>query len=92
MKGYAQGNNVRLQWSASHSYEMPWYVHEVPTVFASLSYTNQLYDLPMAKTYINAYAPTQEYIHATVQKIIGQEPFEGQTDDNVWCGRWDTRC
>lgn len=92
MKGYAQGNNVRVQWSASHSYETPWYVREVPTVFVSLSYTNQLYDLPMAQTYINAYAPTREAIRATVQKIIGAQPFVGRYDDNVWCGRWDTRC
>ena len=92
MKGYAQGNNVRLQWSASHSFEMPWYVKEVPTVFVSLSYTNQLYDLPMAKTYINAYSATREYIHATVSKIVGQSAFAGNYDDNVWCGRWDTRC
>ncbi len=92
MKGYAHVNNVRLQWSASHSFEMPWYVKEVPTVFVSLSYTNGLYDLPMAKTYINAYSDTREYIDAAVRKITGQEEFYGQFDENVWCGRWDTRC
>ena len=26
MKGYAQANNVRLEWSIGHSTEIPWYV------------------------------------------------------------------
>ena len=32
MKGYAQENNVRLGFSCGHSNEMPWFIHEVPTV------------------------------------------------------------
>lgn len=91
MKGYAQENNVRIKWSASHSNEIPWFVHEVPTIGVSLNYTNHLYDLPMLKTFINAYAPTREYIRATIEKIAGRSAFQGKADDNVWCGRWDTR-
>lgn len=91
MKGYAQESNVRIRWSVSHSEELPWYVQEVPTIGISLSYTNHLYDLPMLKTYINAYADTREYIHATVEKITGKSQFKGRCNDNVWCGRWDTR-
>jgi beta-glucosidase-like glycosyl hydrolase len=91
MKGYAQENNVRLKWSASHSSELPWFVHEVPTIGVSLNYTNHLYDLPMLKTYINAYAPTREYIRSCIEKIVGRSDFKGQYNDNVWCGRWDTR-
>ena len=91
MKGYAQENNVRLSWSIGHSVEIPWYVKEVPTVFISLNYTNHLLDVPMAKTYINAYAPTREIIRQTLKKIEGEEAFEGRYDDLVFCGRWDTR-
>lgn len=91
MKGYAQENNVRVKWSASHSSELPWFIHEVPTVGVSLNYTNHLIDLPMLKTYINAYAPTREYIRAAIEKIIGKSPFKGKYNDVVWCGRWDTR-
>ncbi|MEA5051175.1 MAG: glycoside hydrolase family 3 N-terminal domain-containing protein [Oscillospiraceae bacterium] len=91
MKGYAQENNVRIKWSASHSSELPWFVHEVPTVGMSLNYTNHLIDLPMLKTFINAYAPTREYIRAAVEKITGRSPFRGKANDIVWCGRWDTR-
>ncbi|MBQ9047743.1 MAG: hypothetical protein IJ120_07570 [Solobacterium sp.] len=91
MEGYAKENNVRVVWSAAHSSELPWYVHEVPTVGVSLNYTNHLYDLPMLKTFINAYAPTREYIRAAVEKITGQSEFKGKANDLVWCGRWDTR-
>ena len=91
MKGYAQENNVRVKWSAAHSSELPWFVYEVPTIGISLNYTNHLYDLPMLKTFINAYAPTREYIRAAVEKIVGRSEFKGKANDLVWCGRWDTR-
>lgn len=91
MKGYAKENNVRISWSASHSNEIPRYIKEVPTIGISLNYTNHLYDLPMMKTFINAYVPSREYIRACISKIIGKSPFKGRYDDNVWCGRWDTQ-
>ena len=53
--------------------------------------SNHLYDLPMMKTFINAYAPTREYIRATVEKIVGKSEFKGKANELVWCGRWDTR-
>ena len=74
MKGYAQENNVRVKFSSGHSNEIPWWIKEVPTVCVSLNFTNHLFDLPMMKTFINAYAPTRECIHATVEKIIGNSP------------------
>ena len=46
-------------------------------------------DLDM--TFINAYAPTREYIHALVQKLTGRSPFKGQHDELVWCDRWEAR-
>ena len=91
MRGYARENTVRLKYSFGHSNELPWWVCEVPTIGVSLNFTNHLYDLPMLKTYINAYSPTRECIHAAVQKIIGKSKFRGSYDETVWCGRWDTR-
>ncbi len=91
MKGYAQENNVRVKFSAAHSNELPWWVHEVPTVCVSLNYTNHLYDLPMMKTFINAYAPTRPYIQAAIQKIIGNSEFKGVYNENVWCDTWATK-
>lgn len=90
MKGYAQTNNVRVNYSLGHSHEIPWTVCEVPTLCVSLNYTNHLYDLPMMKTFINAYSPTREYLHELVKKITGQSPFKGQYNELVWCNRWET--
>ena len=91
VKGYAQENNVRLRWSCNHSMELPWYNEEVPTVAVSLNYTNHLIDLPQVHTFINAYAPTREHIRAVIEKMTGQSGFRGQAEENVFCGRWDTR-
>ena len=91
MKGYAQQNNTRVCYSIGHSFEIPWYENELPTVAVSLNYTNHLIDLPMMKTFVNAYAPTKEYIHALVRKLTGESPFKGKANELVWCGRWDTR-
>ncbi len=91
MKGYAQENNVRVKYSAAHSNELPWWVHEVPTVCISLNYTNHLFDLPMMKTFINAYAPTRECIRAAIEKVIGKSEFKGVYNENVWCNSWETK-
>ena len=91
VKGYAQENNVRVRWSCNHSLELPWYNEEVPTVAMSLNYTNHLIDLPQVHTFINAYAPNRTHIRAAIEKITGQSAFRGQAEDNVFCGRWDTR-
>ena len=91
MKGYAQTNNVRLCYDASHSSQNPWFAGEVPTIAVSLNYTNHLYDIPMMKTFINAYCDSPEYIHALVDKLTGKSDFKGTANDLVWCGRWDTR-
>lgn len=91
MKGYAQENNVRVKYSAAHSNELPWWVQEVPTVCISLNYTNHLYDLPMMKTFINAYAPTRECIRAAIEKVIGKSEFKGIYNENVWCNSWETK-
>lgn len=91
MKGYCQENVVRVKWSIGHSNEIPWYVRELPTVCVSLNLTNHLFDLPMMKTYINAYGSTQTVIKETIEKIIGKQKFEGRFNDTVFCDRWETR-
>lgn len=91
MKGYAQENNVRLRYNASHSGDIPWYAQEVPTIGISLNYTNHLIDVPMLKTFINGYSDDRVYIRAIIEKIVGKSQFKGQYNELVWCGRWETR-
>lgn len=91
MKGYCQENVVRVQWSIGHGSETPWYVRELPTICVSLSQTTNLFDLPMMKTFINAYGSTRPVIKETIKKITGEENFEGEYNETVFCGRWETR-
>jgi beta-N-acetylhexosaminidase len=90
--GYAAENNYRIKWKVPMSSEIPWYVYETPTVFVSLNYTTHLTDVPMVKTYINAYKDTREVIRQTIQKIMGASEFKGtQFNENVWCNMWETK-
>ncbi|MGN6812296.1 MAG: glycoside hydrolase family 3 protein [Thermomicrobiales bacterium] len=89
--GFAQEATVRIHWPAPMAVEIPWYVHEVPTIFVSLALPNHLIDVPMVKTLIHAYAPSREVIRAVVEKIQGHSPFQGTFNENVFCGHFDTR-
>ena len=64
---------------------------EIPTVGMSLNYTNHLIDVPQLHTFINAYAPNRVHIRAAIEKLVGESGFNGTAEDNVFCGRWDTR-
>ena len=89
--GYAAENNYRIKWKCPMSSDIPWYVYEIPTVFVSLNFTTHLTDVPMVKTYINAYKDTREVIRQTIQKIMGESEFKGTANDNVFCDKWETR-
>ncbi len=91
MGGFAQENNVRVRWQSGLGNEALMFAREVPSVCVSLNFTNHLIDLPMYKTFVNAYSPTREYVRAAVEKIVGKSAFKGKADELVWCGRWDTR-
>ena len=89
--GYAAENNYRIKWKCPMSSDIPWYVCEIPTVFVSLNFTTHLTDVPMVKTYINAYKDTREVIRQTIQKIMGESEFKGTANNNVFCDKWETR-
>jgi beta-N-acetylhexosaminidase len=90
--GYAAENNYRIRWKCPMSIDIPWYVYELPTVFVSLNQTTHLTDVPMVKTYINAYKDTREVIRQTIQKIMGESEFKGKNfNEHVWCNLWETK-
>lgn len=92
VRGYAAENNYRIRWKCQMSSDIPWYVWEVPTVFVSLNYTTHLTDVPMVKTFINAYGNTRTVIRQVIQKIMGESEFKGSYNDLVWCGDlWEAR-
>ena len=45
----------------------------------------------MARTYINAYLDSETVMEAAIEKIMGKSEFKGCYQENVFCGRWDTR-
>ena len=63
----------------------------IRTAHLSLNFTNHLIDVPMAKTYINAYLNSEEAVSAAIDKMTGKSPFKGRYNETVFCGRWDTR-
>lgn len=82
----------RVGWSmAKGGGEVPWYVHELPVVVASIASPFMLADVPQAKTYINAYAADDQTLQTLVEKLMGKSPFQGVDPVDSFCGMWDTR-
>ena len=89
VQGFAQFNTMRVKWDEPT--KQPWYMSELPTFVVSLSYTNNLIDVPMARCYINSYMDHHESFAATLEKMMGKSEFKGRYNENVFCGRWETR-
>lgn len=89
VQGFAQFNTMRVKWDEPA--KQPWYMSELPTFVVSLSNTNNLIDVPMARCYINSYMDHHESFAATLEKMMGRSGFKGRYNENVFCGRWETR-
>ena len=87
---FAQTSTVHLRWPEPMSRWYPWYVPELPVAFISLNYTNQLYEVPRVPIFINAYNAEPDTIRLVIRKLMGESPFLGQADEQVWCDCWDT--
>lgn len=82
----------RMTWNAlKGTPDIPFYVHEVPTIFVSVNYPFHLADVPQVKTYINAYDGNQGTIEVLVEKMMGKSPFKGIDPVDSYCGFFDTR-
>ncbi|MBQ3242267.1 MAG: beta-hexosaminidase [Oscillospiraceae bacterium] len=72
--------------------EIPWYVHELPVVGISVNKPTMLSDVPMLRTYINAYDSNDDTMDALVDALLtGPEAFKGQDPIDSFCGMIDTR-
>lgn len=81
----------RIQWPASKGTpDIPFYVHEVPTIFISLQCPFHLADVPQVKTYINAYDNKDVTYTALVDKMLGRSEFKGVSPVDAFCGLGDT--
>ena len=81
----------RVYWPASKGTpDIPWYVHEVPTVFVSLACPYHLADVPQVKTFVNAYDSQPHTVAAVLDKLEGKSAFLGVPSTDVFCGLPDT--
>lgn len=72
--------------------EIPWYVHDVPTIGVSVNTPTMLADVPTLRTYINAYDSKPYTLDALVDALTtGPEAFKGSDPIDSFCGLWDTR-
>ena len=70
--------------------EIPWYVHELPVVAISVNTPTVLGDMPMVRTYINAYDSKPYTMEALVEALMtGPEAFKGSDPIDSFCGLWD---
>lgn len=83
-------STVRIEWMEPIGANAPSYVAGVPTIFISMENPYHLLDVPMVKTFINAYTNTEENIDAIIEKIMGRSEFKGVSPVDPFCNRWDT--
>lgn len=81
----------RVYWPASKGTpDIPWYVHELPTVFVSFACPYHLADVPQVKTFVNAYDGYEHTVQAVLDKLEGRSEFQGAPSTDVFCGLPDT--
>ena len=70
--------------------DAPWFLNDIPAIFISFANPYHLYDVPMVKTYINAYTPNAESVAAVVEKLVGRSSFKGVSPVDPFCGTFGT--
>ena len=79
----------RLSWFTfwGNGNNVPWFVEERPVLFISLANPYHLVDVPMIKTYLNAYSNHDAMLQAVVEKLMGRSPFTGRSPVDPFCGK-----
>jgi beta-N-acetylhexosaminidase len=87
-------SRIFLDWRAeqpSMRQTMTRYWHDIPTIMISFGQPYYLFDAPRVKTYINAYSAIDDAQEAVVNKMLGNEPFEGVSPVDAFCGLAEAR-
>lgn len=85
------GTVQRTIWPASKGTpDIPFYVHEIPTIFISVQNPFDLADVPQVSTYINAYDSDPITIEELVKKLSGESEFKGKSPVDTMCDLFDT--
>lgn len=89
MENASNNTTLRLNWNVTFGLgdDAPWFVSEVPALMISTAYPYHLFDAPMLKTCINAYAGTPDFQNAIMDKLMGRSAFKGRSPVDPFCGR-----
>jgi len=94
MANYEQASNqtaVRINWCPKHALDIPRFLNEEPCVFVSLANPYHLQDVPMIRTYINAYTATETTIRLVIEKLMGNSEFKGVSPVDAFCALPDAK-
>ena len=91
MKVGSNQTTIRITWEDFLGESSPKYPYDLPYLFLSFSNPYHLVDVPMVRTYINAYACNENTVRAVTEKIMGRSPFRGISPVDPFAGLWDTR-
>lgn len=64
--------------------DMPWYVHELPTVLVSTASPNLLADMPQVKTYVAAFDSEDGTLDVLLDKLEGKSDFLGTVANDMF--------
>lgn len=85
------GTIQRTIWPASKGTpDIPFYVHEVPTIFVSVQNPFDLADVPQVGTYINTYDGLPVTMELLAAKLAGESEFTGVSPVNALTDLVDT--
>lgn len=82
---------VRINWAQPMAANAPWFVKELPTLFISVANPYHLVDVPMVKTFINAYSSNEYVVEAVMDKITGKSEFKGKNPVDPFCNLWEAK-
>lgn len=91
MKVGSNQTTIRITWDDFLGESSPKYVCDLPSLFLSFSNPYHLVDVPMVRTYINAYTCNATTVYAMLEKLMGRCEFKGISPVDPFVGLWDTK-
>lgn len=91
MKVGSNQTSLRISWGGAHGGDSPKYVQEIPTLFLSMSNPYHLVDVPMIRSYVNAYTCNNTTVEAVMEKLMGRSEFKGKNPVDPFVELWDAR-
>ena len=87
-------SHIHVDWMAEQpgmSAAMRRYWDDVPCLMVSFGHPYYLRDMPRIPAYVNAYSTTVAVQVATVERLMGEKPFEGSSPIDAFAGAPDAR-